>query len=212
VKPSLEALEERAVLSTASFSLHAVTDAFGNSAVFYLNPQDQGFYEHDAYHGTRELAGPGSVQAFSAGVDNYGVANVFAKASDTSFWEYNNNIGWHEILGPNIVGSFAAVKGDRVYLQDGVNALWLYTGSGPDAGFYELAAPNSVLSIDAVTDGYGNDAVFAIGTDHSFGEYYGTGYLPLAPAYTIQAGFSAGVGINGNADVYGLNSSPAQRL
>ena len=204
VKPALEALEERAVLSTASLTLHAVTDAFNNSAVFYLNPQDQGFYEHDAYHGTRELAGPGLVQAFSAGVDNYGVADVFAKASVTSFWEYNNNIGWHKILGPNVVGSFAAVKGDRVYFQTWDNALWLY---GSNVGFYEMAAPNSVLSIDAVTDGHGNDAVFALGTDHSFGEYHATGYFSLAPAYTIQPGFSAGFGINGNADVFGLDSA-----
>jgi hypothetical protein len=201
VKPTLEALEERAVLSTASASIHAVNDAFNNSAVFYINRQDGAFYERDAYHGTRELSGPGTVQTFSAGVDRNGYADAFVKAGDNSFWEYNNNTGWHEILGPNYVYSFAAVKGDHVYFQNWDNSLWQYTNG---AGFHELAGPNSVLSIDAVTDNHGADAVFAIGTNHTFGEYYGGYFYQLSGAYTIQAGFSAGVDKNGYADVYGL--------
>jgi hypothetical protein len=201
VKPTLEALEDRLVLSTASTAIHAVNDAFNNSAVFYINRQDSAFYERDAYHGTRELSGPGTVKTFSAGVDNNGYADAFVVAGDNSFWEYNNNAGWHEILGPNYVGSFAAVKGDRVYFQNWDHSLWEYTNG---VGFNELAGPGSVLSIDAVTDNHNADAVFAIRNDHSFGEYYGGSYQQLSGAYTIQAGFSAGVDKNGYADVYGL--------
>jgi hypothetical protein len=202
VKPMLEALEERVVLSTASVFIHAVNDASNNSAVFYINHQDGAFYEHNASYGTRELSGPKTVQTFSAGVDTKGNADVFVKATDNSFWEYNSS-GWHEILGPGYVNSFAAVKGDRVYFQNYDNSLWEYNSS---AGFHQLAGPNSVLSIDAVTDNSGRDAVFALLGDHTFGEFYNGSYSQLSRANIIQAGFSAGLDKNGNADVYSLAS------
>jgi hypothetical protein len=200
-KPMLEALDQRLVLSTASSSLHAVMDGHGNTSIFYINRQNGAFYEHDAYYGTRQLSGPDTVQAFSAGIDTYGYADAFVKAGDKSFWEYTNSAGWHEILGPNYVGSFAAVKGDRVYFQNWDKSLWRYTDGW---GFAQLAGPGAVQSIDAVTDNAGADAVFAIRGDNTFGEYYGGSYYQLSGAYTIKAGFSAGVDMHGYADVYGL--------
>jgi hypothetical protein len=201
VKLNLEGLEERMVPSTASTAIHAVNDVNNLSAVFYLNKQNGAFYMKDAYYGTRMLSGAGTIQAFSAGVDSLGYADVWARAGDNSFWEWRYESGWQEVLGPNYVGSFAAVKGDRAYFQNWDNSLWEFTRG---VGFHQVSGPSTVLSIDAVTDNYGKDAVFAIRQDHSFGEFYNGGYQFLSGAYTIQAGFSAGVDIHGYADVYGI--------
>jgi hypothetical protein len=51
----VEALEERMALSTASPYIHSVTDGSNRSAVFFINPRDDAFYEKDAAHGVRQL-------------------------------------------------------------------------------------------------------------------------------------------------------------
>jgi hypothetical protein len=200
VKLTLESLEERAVLSTATTAIHAVNDVNNLSAVFYLNKQNGAFYMKDAYYGTRMLSGAGTIQTFSAGLDSFGYADVWVKAGDNSFWEWRYESGWQEVLPANYVGSFAAVKGDRVYLQNWDHSLWEFTRG---VGFNQVDHAGAVQSIDAVTDKYGADTVFALRDDHTFGRY-SNGYQQLSGAYTIQAGFSAGLDINGRADVYVL--------
>jgi hypothetical protein len=198
VSLSLENLEDRMVPSTASAAIHAVNDVNNLSAVFYLNKQNGAFYMKDAYYGTRMLSGAGTIQTFSAGTDSMGYADVWVKAGDNSFWEWRYESGWQEVLGPNYVGSFAAVKGDRAYFQNWDHSLWGFTRG---VGFNQLDGPGAVQSIDAVTDNHGADTVFALRDDHTFGRY-SNGYQELSGAWTVQAGFSAGVDIQGNADVY----------
>src|SRR5262249_47279518 len=139
----LEALEERKVLSTASANIHAVTDAYGHSAVFYIDPNNHAFYEVDAYHGKRLLSGAYTVQSFSAGLDATGHADAFVKAGDNSFWEFNSR-GWHQVLGRNYVKDFAAVKGDRVYFENWDDSLWQFQDLH---GFHQQSGPGSVLTL-----------------------------------------------------------------
>jgi hypothetical protein len=218
VSLELENLEERAVLSTASAAIHAVNDVNNLSAVFYLNKQNGAFYMKDAYYGTRMLSGAGTIQTFSAGTDSMGYADVWVKAGDNSFWEWRYESGWQEVLLPNYVGSFAAVKGDRVYFQNWDHSLWGFTRG---VGFNQVDSAGAVQSIDAVTDSHNGDNIFALRDDNTFGQYspfnwqihmlrvIGGGdlrptftYQQLSGANTVQAGFSAGLDIQGNADVY----------
>ena len=202
----LEALEERKVLSTASANIHAVTDAYGHSAVFYIDPNNHAFYEVDAYHGKRMLSGAFTVQTFSAGLDANGYADAFVKAGDNSLWEWRESGGWRKVLGANLFGDFAAVKGERAYIEMSNGALDVFRGSHPWwlPSFWQLSGPGSVQTLDAVTDSLGYDAVFAIRGDHSFQELYQGSWHLLSGAYTIQTGFSAGTDTAGNADVYGV--------
>jgi hypothetical protein len=211
VKLNLEDLEERMVLSGDSLLIHAVTDVNNNSVVVYRNQQDGGLYMRDPYWGAHQLlgaasSGGGPLRSFSVGLDVYGYADVWVKASDTSFWEWRYWTGWEEVLGPGNVGAFAAVMGDRVYFGEGDGSLW---GFARGVGLHQLDGAGAVasidLSIDAVTDNFGQDAVFA---DHPFngpfpgyfGEYYNGGYQFLNG--TAPRAFSAGVDITGHADVY----------
>jgi hypothetical protein len=210
-KPHFEGLEERAVMSASSPAIHAVAEAPGTSAVFYINEQNHAFYEHDALHGTRMLSGPNTVQQFSAGLDVNGRADVFVKAGDNSFWEFSDmRGGWHQILGPNYALSFAAVKGDRVYMQNWDNSTWEFNGA--NSAWSMVSGAGTTQSLDAVTDNFGSDAVFVLKTDKTFGEFYhgaytqlaGTIHLPFVTLASITS-FSAGTDMSGKADVYATN-------
>jgi hypothetical protein len=206
----LEGLEDRLVPSTASLSLQAVTDNFGQSTAFYL-----GEWYPNATHSypvlyQRDNQGVhilvyGSPQTYSAGVDATGHAHIFAKYADGSMWDIKSAVNWTEILGPGAnIGSFAAVQGGRCYFQNLDNSLWVYNPASAAFGsaFQQIDGPGAVQSIDAVTDSYGRDAVFAIRGDGSFGEYYNGGYTQLLGVNAIGPGFSAGLDINGRPDVY----------
>ena len=210
-KPGFEALEKREVRSVSTPFIHAVAETGGTSAVFYINEQNHAFYEHDAFYGTRELAGPNTVQSFSAGVDLNGRADVFVKDGDGSFWEYSDfRGGWQELLGPNVVQTFAAVKFERVYVQYMDDSLHEFDGAINQ--WTQIAGKGTILAIDAVTDAQNNDAVFVLKHDDTFGEFYDHAYQQLAAAvhrggdtFPWTSTFSAGTDLNGNADVYAKN-------
>jgi hypothetical protein len=210
-RPSFEGLEERRVLSTSSTAIHAVTDNFGHSEVFYIGKQNHAFYEHDA-NGNHWLSGPYTVQSFSAGLDSSGHADAFVTAGDNSIWEWNSS-GWHKLYEPERMVQFAAVKGDRAYAKGVDGALYEY--SPPYTiylppfhipihlgGWQRLDGPGAVQSIDAVTDTAGRDAVFAVRGDSTFQERFNGQWQFLTGA--TPSSFSAGTDLNGNADVFGL--------
>jgi hypothetical protein len=182
-KPQFESLEKRDALSASSAAIHAVADAHGNSAVFYINEQNHAFYEHDPYNGTRMLSGPNTVQSFSAGLDTNGYADVFVKAGDGSFWEFSDQRGgWLKLLNP---------------------------GALPFWNWWQVPGSGSVSALDAVTDTSNRDAVFVKNTNGTFGEFYKGNYTQLAGTINILwihipvvNSFSAGLDQNGNADVY----------
>jgi hypothetical protein len=207
---SFDALEERQVLSTSSTAIHAVTDNFGHSEVFFINKVNKAFYEHDA-SGTHMLSGANTVKSFSAGIDGSGHADAFIIAGDNSMWEWNST-GWHKLNEPERMTEFAAVKGDRAYAIGVDRALYEFTPPITILGFHfggwkRLDGPGAVQSIDAVTDSLGRDAVFAIRGDGSFQERFSGAWQFLSGPFTIQRGFSAGTDLNGNADVFGLDGT-----
>jgi hypothetical protein len=213
----LETLEERQVLSAASAAMHAVVDSSGNSAVFYINPQNQAFYEKDAYHGTpRQLSGPNTVQEFSAGLDAQGRADAYVLDGAGSLYQWSESRGWVDLIDQTTITEFCAVKGGRMYAETNDGSLLGYDGVG-GSGFLEgwsvLGDAGTVQHIDAVTDAFGQDAVFAIRGDGTFQELqlYNNNsqsvWQPLSGSYSINAGFSAGVGLNGHADAYGVGTA-----
>jgi hypothetical protein len=209
-RPSFDSLEERQVLSTSSPTIHAVTDNFGHSEVFFINKQTRAFEEHDA-GGNHILSGANTVQSFSAGVDRTGHADAFVIAGDNSMWEWNSS-GWHKLFEPERMTQFAAVKGDRVYAVGADKALYEYSPPFTIFGIHlggwqRLDGPGAVQSIDAVTDSSGRDAVFAIRGDNTFRERFNGSWTFLSGANTIQRGFSAGTDLSGNADVFGLDGT-----
>jgi hypothetical protein len=209
---SFESMEDRMMPSASSAAIHAVADNFGNSAVFYLNEQNHAFYEHDATHGTRMLSGPYTVQSFSAGVDLNGHADVFAKAGNGSFWEFTDSSGWQQLLGSGVAKSFAAVKGDRCYVQFPDNSVREFNGGNWLFKWSWLSGAGTIGALDAVTDNSNRDAVFVKRTDGTFGEVYNGSYTQLAGTINfgwihipVISSFSAGTDLNGNADVYARN-------
>ncbi len=210
-KPTLEALDERILLSTASASMHAVTPAESiTSVVFYIG-QDHCLYESDSNGSGRQVLTKGAVLTFSAGVGTDGYADCFIKEADNTFWEYTRTGGLLEVLpAGNNVGSFAACGLGEVYFQNWDHSLWEYSSKA--RSFSELSGPGTVQSIDAVTTYSAGDAVFALRGDGTFGEYTqtftpsgnvsGWSYTQLSGAGTVQAGFSAGQTSWGSADVY----------
>ena len=172
-KPGFEALEKREVMSTASPAIHAVADNFGSSAVFYINELNHALYEHDATHGTRRLAAPNAIVAFSAGLDTDGHADLFATRKNGSFWEYSDlRHGWHELLGAHSVKSFAAVQGDRCYVEFQNGTLHEFNGALPSHRWTTVPGSGKISALDAVTDSSGNDAVYVLNTNKTFGEFY----------------------------------------
>jgi hypothetical protein len=212
-RPSIESLEERLVLSTSSASIHAVKDLFGESHVFYINKADHKFYMHDV-HGYHLLSGAYTVNSFSAGLDRTGHADVFINDGLNHMWEWDSS-GWHQLNEPERMTGFAAVKGGRLYAVGADRALWQYTTPYTIVkpifnitihigGWVRLDGPGAVMSIDAVTDAAGRDAVFAIRGDGSFQERFNGAWKKLLADHSIRFGFSAGTDLSGNADVFVL--------
>jgi hypothetical protein len=157
------------------------------------------------------------VQAFSAGVDSSGHADVFIEGSDNSMWEFNSQV-FQDLNAPEKMTGFAAVKGDRLYAVGADNAMWEY--SPPyiwffrghiirGGGWVELSGPGTVQFLDAVTQSSGVDAVFAIRQDGSLQEYsQGSWQWRAVPNYFTVGywSFSAGLDTNGNADFFGLSN------
>ena len=149
---------------------------------------------------------PHGIQTFSAGHDAIGDLDVFVQASDKSIWKWNEG-DWTKVLGPaNGVTSFAAVDGDRAYAIYQDASLHEFNGSV----WSKVPQSKPVSAIDAITDGRGNDAVFALNTNRTFGEYFGGHFTQMMPP-SVRIGkfpaslgtFSAGLDQFGNAIVYG---------
>ena len=162
--------------------------AGGQASVFYFDSK------HELALNGQELPQnikntPHGITTFSAGLDAIGSADVFVQASDKSIWKWNEG-DWTKVLGPaNGVKSFAAVDGDRAY------AIYS-TGTAQFDGSVWSKVPGSttVTAIDAITDGRGNDAVFALNTNGTFGEYFGGHFDQMMPANPRLGNFAVHIG------------------
>jgi len=206
-RPTLDALESREVMSVSSGAIHVVAPPGGPATAYYFDSKHllaaNGHELPQNLHNT-----PTNIQTFSAGLDGH-IPDVVAKAGDGSLWLFEQGI-WSKILSAsNGATSFAAVDGDRVYAIFGNGSLHEFNQF--DSFAWSLV-PNSgtVLAIDAITDGRGNDAVFALNSNGSFGEYFGGHFDLMMAAGTRFGRFSVGVGdftaatdSGGDAIVYG---------
>jgi hypothetical protein len=205
----VESLERREVLSASSPLPHAVTDGpTGEPVLFYINKSDHGLYSAAVPDSEGDLItnllngggqGPQSVQALSAGHGAKGTSDVVAEAGDGSLWEFTTS--WKELLGPNQVKSFAAVDGGRVFAIFSDNTLHVYGEGG--AGWSAVPVPGRVKSLDAVTDKFGHDTVYALNGDNTFGEvtYLPPQNLPGAASMAVKAtsvvsGSGSGAGVS----------------
>jgi hypothetical protein len=206
-KPMFDDLESRQLMSVSSAAIHAVAPPVpgGQASVFYFDSK------HELALNGEELPQnikdtPHGITQFSAGLDAIGDVDVFVQASDKSVWKWNEG-DWTKVLGPaNGVKSFAAVDGDRAYAIYNTGALHEFDGSV----WSKVPGSTTVTAIDAITDGRGNDAVFALNTNGTFGEYFGGHFDEMMPPtvrmgiFTAHLGtFSAATDQFGDAIVYG---------
>ena len=206
-KPAFDDLESRQLMSVSSAAIYAVQPAAAGapSSVFYFDSKH--FLSLNGHELPQNIANtPHGITQFSAGLDKIGSPDVFVQASDKSIWKWNEG-DWTKVLGPaNGVTSFAAVDGDRAYAIYNTGALHEFDGD------VWSKVPNStpVKEIDAITDSRGNDAVFALNTNGTFGEYFGGHFDLMMPAgdrlgnFPVTVGaISAGLDQFGDGIVYG---------
>ncbi len=159
------------------------------------------------------LSGPGTILSVSAVTDGQGRNEVFAITTGAegaqylnTLWEYTPAIGWNELS----TGSFRQISaasnsiGDPVVfgvLTDG--ELW--ENSSLFGGWKQLSVAGSIVSVSAVTDGAGNDDVFAVtvaGPNNLWEHTPAGGWAELSAGNFRQ--ISAGRNGAGQAVVYGV--------
>jgi hypothetical protein len=139
---------------------------------------------------------------------------------------YTDATGWQNTNAPIGMTNFAAVSGGRLYAVGSNHALWEYTVPHQETrpvfnlnthqeywvtvtvgGWSQLTAANQVYSVDAVTQVSGVDGVFVEGYYGSSAtnrlEVYSLGALTyLGGGGDVQLGYSAGLDVYGNAEVW----------
>jgi hypothetical protein len=214
----IEALEDRLALSASSVAMHAVQDSSGAAAVFFHGFSDNALYEKTPGGAVVQLAGANTVTDFSAGLDINGHPDVFMHLYG-SMYEHDDS-GWHWLNEPIPMLQFAAVKGGRCYAEANDNSLWEYTlphtvtqyitwqghvipMTVTVGGWQKLWAANAVWNVDAVTQNSGSDMVFAVGGDRRLENFNPqTGAWQVLSDGSTWRTFSAGLDVNGNADVW----------
>jgi hypothetical protein len=201
----LEGLEARDLMSVSSAAIHAVAVPGGQSHVFYFDSKHLLALDgHELPQNVRDT--PNGIQTFSAGLDAINDPEVVVKAKDGSLWKWNEG-DWTKILSASKgATSFAAADGDRVYAIYGNGSLHEFDGNV----WSKVPGSTTVRAIDAITDGRGNDAVFALLSNGNFGEYFG-GHFDLMLAANARFGltpvtvgnFTAATDQFGDGIVYG---------
>jgi len=220
-RPGLEVMESRYALSTASGAMHTVAPPPGHLSqeiAFCIDAHTHLLMENGvALNGGTGT--PAGVTSLSAGRGLQGAPDVFVKAGDGSFWKFDQN-QWTRLLRPtaDAVLSFATVNGGRAYailrnVNTGGVSLQEYDG----ATWHKLPAIGTPRTVDAITDGSATDALFVLNTDNSMYDYFqfapGSGFLSdklinaSAHPFSRVTEFSAGLDLQGNADVYATFTS-----
>jgi len=227
----LESLEERWMPSTSSPYVHAVQPTGGQQpAAFFLAPtssSERGALMEKTPQDTIVQLTPASifsgVGTFSAGLDRAGNPDVFVQMKTGRLQVSDNGLAFTNLYPPESMRSFAAVDGGRAYFEGQDHALWQYTipytetitiVSGGHVtretitvgGWKQLAGPNSVYGLDAVTQpATGTDEVFAISSANSLQQIdVASGHVTtLATAGNwLTFELSAGLNNNGYANVW----------
>jgi hypothetical protein len=223
IRLGVESLDERIVLSSSSTGVHAVIDSTGGSVAYFRDKASNRLLEKTDINLTQALAPTGAVTTFSAGLDRFGRAQVFAMYNGRLEFRTDSGGTWQDTLAPRSFRDFAAVKGGRLYAVGTDDSLWKYesaysyrvTIGGPFGShqiivkvpgkWSELLGPNSMNDLDAVTEANGIDVVFGRDAHFTLSEFIpGTTshLLPIAN-FSVNA-YSAGLDTNGYADVFAV--------
>jgi hypothetical protein len=211
----LEGLEDRMV-PTASLVNPLQAVAVNNGSVAFFLNQQGALCEKTTSGATINLL-PGGFPQFSAGVDRFGNADVFSQngtagTDKTKMLEFNTN-GVHLLTAPVQIKEFAATHGDRVYVVGTDGSLWennpVITQNG--GWTFILRAGGNAQYVDAVTQSNGVDALFVVAGQGQLFEVVngvfmglpGTDFTPGPNFFEVDS-ISAGLDVNGNADVFGL--------
>jgi hypothetical protein len=208
VRPAIENLENRLV-PTASVNILQAVAVNNGSAVFFQNAHTGTLCEKTTSGTTISL--DSNVAAFSAGVDSSGNADVFTMAPNNSMLEFNSK-GVRAINPPVPMREFAAVHGDRLFAVGTNGSLWEFSPFFSNGG-WALILPNGEANyVDAVTQSSGVDALFAVLSNGQLEESFNNGVFHTLPGADFTPGpnffqvatISAGLDVNGNADVFAL--------
>jgi hypothetical protein len=181
-------------------SISAVTETSGNVVLFAVT-LDSGMYRFDSIYGWLQIGGVGSVRTVSAGTDSNGRAAAFVMLTDGSLTEYRTSSGW---LGGSLgaagtILSIAATQNDTVIAITSDHSLYEYNRQ---YGWFPLTSSGFAQSVQAVTDGSGQLAVYAQTLNQALYRYSpATGWGLLGAPGTIQA-ISAGTDASGQSNVF----------
>jgi hypothetical protein len=231
VRLGVESLDERIVLSSSSTGVHAVIDGTGGSVAYFRDKASNRLFEKTDQNLLQGLAPGGAVSTFSAGLDRFGRAQVFAEYYGKLEFRTDSGGAWHDTLAPRSFRDFAAVKGGRLYAVGTDDSLWKYDSAyshrvivigptGPHSvivqvpgKWTELQGPSSMNDLDAVTEANGFDVVFGRDAHFTLSEFIpGVTSHPLSIANFSVNAYSAGLDVNGYADVFAVapqSSGPA---
>jgi hypothetical protein len=223
VRLGLESLDQRIVPSSSSSNIHAVTDGTGASVAFYRDITNR-LYEKTDSGLLQGLTQPGEVSVFSAGLNRYGNADVFAVKDGRLQYYTDGGGGWQDTMAPVAEYSFAAVKGGRMYMVGTDHSLWEYNapyttttylvipGHAPvpstvhwAGSWQEILGPNSMNDVDAVTDNTNHDTLFGRDVNFRLSEFILGTTSHLITLTTAQTNdYSAGLDVGGYADVFAV--------
>jgi hypothetical protein len=209
----VEGLEDR-MMPAASVNLLQAVPVNNGSAVFFVN-QSGTLFERTPSGAKVGLVV--AVQQFSAGVDRSGNADVFSVSQNNFFMEENSS-GPQALNAPVQIKEFAAAHGDRVYVVGTDESLWVHSPpfvvfGHVFGGWREIAGPGQAQYVDAVTQSSGQDALFVVRGNGQLQECINGVFMGLpgsdftpGPNFFRFATISAGLDLNGNADVFGLST------
>jgi hypothetical protein len=223
VRLGVESLDERIVLSSSSTGVHAVIDNTGGSVAYFRDKASDRLFEKTDQNLLQGLAPGGAVTTFSAGLDRFGRAQVFAMFNGKLEFLTDSGGTWQDTLAPRSFRDFAAVKGGRLYAVGTDDSLWKYqsaysyrvTIGGPlgphqiivkvPGTWSELLGANSMNDLDAVTEANGVDVVVGRDVNFHLSEFIPgttTHLLPLATFFVNT--YSVGLDTLGYANVFAV--------
>lgn len=182
-------------IASSILSVSAVTDPTTGLAVVFAVTLDHGLLVDDS-NGLRQIGAAGTIASVSAGTDLQGRAEVYVVTTDGSLIEWQETGGWRPAIGgAGTIAMASALAGDRAVAVTTGHAVYEYD---PHIGWYPLAGNGFALSLSAVTDIGGRDAVFVQSADEGLWRYDFQGWQHIGGAGSI-ASVSAALDASGLA-------------
>jgi hypothetical protein len=204
VRPEVEHLEERRVMSTSGV-ISAITDNAGQTSVFAIGT-DQRVYELSPTqtHGSWQVLsdpGAGAFRQVSAGLDSSGQAICYAlHASDSHVWRFDvpgMPGSYHEADLALPASEISGTRNNQVYAVyvNVPGAIVIYNGASNS--WHGWGSPwGGVVQISTGIDRYGHDEVYILNGNQQVYQLSDAGGYSVLPMKASQ--ISAGAGHNTN--------------